>query len=212
MTTIDDLARIGVVPVVVIDDAARARDLALTLRDNGIGCAEFTLRTPAGLDALEAAATVEGFLAGAGTVLTTAQADAAAAAGAAFAVSPGYDPAVSARVRERGVAMVPGIATATELQRALADGFDHVKVFPAGALGGAAVLDALHGPFPDVRFLPSGGVDAANLGAYLSRAHVFAASGSWMVPREAIADGAFDVVADAARACAAIRDEIRTRR
>jgi 2-dehydro-3-deoxyphosphogluconate aldolase / (4S)-4-hydroxy-2-oxoglutarate aldolase len=212
MSVLAEIARIGIVPVVVIDDAARARELAVTLRDNGIGCAEFTLRTPAGIDALAAAAKVDGFVAGAGTVLTTAQADAAAAAGAAFAVSPGYDAAVADRLRGTGVTTVPGVATATELQRALADGFDHVKVFPAGSLGGASYLDALHGPFPGVRFLPSGGVDAANLGAYLSRPHVFAASGSWMVPRTAIAEGAFDVVAAAARACAVIRDETRSPR
>ncbi len=206
------ISQIGIVPVVVIDDAARGRDVARALLDGGIACAEFTLRTPAGLGALEAAAGVEGFLAGAGTVLTIAQADAAASAGAVFAVTPGYDAAIAQRMREHGAAMVPGVATATEVQRALADGFDRVKVFPAGNLGGAGYLDALHGPFPDVRFVPSGGVSPTNLADYLARPHVFAASGSWMVPRQAIADGDFAAITAAAAECARIRDEVRGER
>lgn len=206
------LSAVGIVPVVVLDDADRARDLALSLRDGGIGCAEFTLRTPAGLAAIAAASDVEGFLAGAGTVLTVEQADAAIDAGATFAVTPGYDPAVADRLRAGGVAVVPGVATPTEVQRARADGFTDVKIFPAGHLGGAGYLDALHGPFPDLRFIPSGGVDPSSLGDYLRRPWVLAASGSWMVPRDAIARGDFDTITAAAAACARIRDDARSAR
>ncbi|KRB36818.1 bifunctional 4-hydroxy-2-oxoglutarate aldolase/2-dehydro-3-deoxy-phosphogluconate aldolase [Microbacterium sp. Root180] len=208
---IAEIERIGIVPVVVLDDAARGRDLAEALRDGGIACAEFALRTPAALGALEAAAGVDGFLAGAGTVLTDEQADAAASAGAAFAVTPGYDADVAARLAANGVPLIPGIATPTEAMRALADGFAHVKVFPAGHLGGPAYLDALHGPLPGLRFLPSGGVDRATLADYLARPHVFAASGSWMVPRDLIARGEFAAIADAARECARVRDAVRSR-
>jgi 2-dehydro-3-deoxyphosphogluconate aldolase/(4S)-4-hydroxy-2-oxoglutarate aldolase len=207
--TVDALTRIGIVPVVVIDDPARAADLARALLEGGIGCAEFTLRTPRALDAISAAAAVPGFVTGAGTVLTVDQADAAIDAGASFAVSPGYDPVVSQRVVDRGAAMVPGIATPSELQQAMRDGFTHVKVFPAGLLGGPAYLDALAGPFPGIRFLPSGGVSAGTLADYLSRPHVFAASGSWMVPREAIDAGDFALVEARSREAAATRDAAR---
>jgi 2-dehydro-3-deoxyphosphogluconate aldolase/(4S)-4-hydroxy-2-oxoglutarate aldolase len=206
------ISTVGIVPVVVIDDADRAHDLALALRDGGVGCAEFTLRTPAGLAAIAATAGIEGFLAGAGTVLSVEQADAAIDAGATFAVTPGYDPAVADRLREGGVTVVPGVATPTEVQRARADGFTDVKIFPAGHLGGAGYLDALHGPFPDMRFVPSGGVSADNFGDYLRRSWVLAASGSWMVPRDAIARGDLDTIADAAAACARVRDAARSAR
>ncbi|MDQ1130298.1 bifunctional 4-hydroxy-2-oxoglutarate aldolase/2-dehydro-3-deoxy-phosphogluconate aldolase [Microbacterium sp. SORGH_AS_0888] len=214
-TSGDVLARlehVGIVPVVVVDDPDHGAPLAEALRDAGIGCAEFTLRTPAGLGALAGAARVDGFLAGAGTVLSPVQADAVADAGAAFVVSPGYAPEVIDRARAREVAMVPGVATPTEVQRAMADGFSHVKVFPAGLLGGTAYLDALGGPFPDLRVLPSGGVSADNLVDYLSRPQVFAASGSWMVPRAAIATGDFESVGRLAEACAALRDRARSAR
>lgn len=205
------IEHIGIVPVVVLDDVRHGAPLAEALRDGGIGCAEFTLRTPAGLGALAAAAQVEGFLAGAGTVLTVEQADAVADGGAQFAVSPGYSPDVNERVRARGMTMVPGVATPTEVQRAVADGFTHVKVFPAGVLGGVAYLDALAGPFPELRVLPSGGISAGNLADFLSRPAVFAASGSWMVPRSAIASGDFAAITRLARECVALRDEIRGR-
>ena len=207
--TMTAISAIGIVPVVVIDDAGRAADLAHALLDGGIGCAEFTLRTPGAIDAIRAAAAVPGFVTGAGTVLSSVQADAVVDAGASFVVSPGYDPEVSRRVTNLGVAMVPGIATPTELQRAIADGFTHVKVFPAGHLGGPAYLDALAGPFPGIRFLPSGGVGPDTLAEYLRRPHVFAGSGSWMVPRHAIDAGDFALVSERSRAASDIRDHAR---
>ncbi|KEP76101.1 keto-deoxy-phosphogluconate aldolase, partial [Microbacterium sp. SUBG005] len=107
--------------------------------------------------------------------------------GATYLVSPGFDDAVAQRAAQRGVPLVPGIATATEIQRAIAAGLDHLKVFPAVAVGGAAALKAFAGPFPGVRFLPSGGVSAANAAEYLALPSVFAVSGSWMVPAAALA-------------------------
>lgn len=176
-----------IVPVVVLDDASFAPDLADALTAGGIPCAEITLRTPAALDAIRAVAGRPDFAVGAGTVLTVAQVDAAVDAGATYLVSPGFDDAVAQRAAQRGVPLVPGIATATEIQRAIAAGLDHLKVFPAAAVGGTAALKAFAGPFPGVRFLPSGGVSAANAAEYLALPSVFAVSGSWMVPAAALA-------------------------
>lgn len=187
VSVVGEITRGAVVPVVVIDDAAHAGDLARTLRDNGIATAEVTLRTPAALEAIRAMAAIDGFLVGAGTIINVADADAAIDAGARFLVSPGLDEPAVDRAAERGIPFVPGVATATEVQRAQAAGLTHVKLFPAGVLGGRALIDALAAPFPYIRFLPSGGVDSQNLTNYLASPAVFAVSGSWMVPRTAIA-------------------------
>lgn len=189
------LTRIGVVPVVVIDDAGRARDLARTLRDNGVATAEITLRTTAGLDAIRIMSEVEGFLVGAGTVLIPEDADAAIDAGAAYLVSPGLDLSLVRRAHSRGVPFVPGVGTATDVQNAVSAGLTHLKLFPASTAGGKSFIDAVAGPFPGVRFLPSGGVSTHNMLDYLSSPAVFAVSGSWLAPREAIAAGDFDLVA-----------------
>lgn len=180
-----------IVPVVVIDDAAHAPELADALASGGIRCAEITLRTPAGLDAIRATGGRPDFVVGAGTVLTTDQVDAAADAGARFLVSPGLDDAVISRAAERGIPIVPGVATATEIQRALSRGIRHLKLFPAGLVGGLAAVRAFAGPFPDVRFLPSGGISVDNAREYLASPSVFAVSGSWMVPTAAVAAGDF---------------------
>lgn len=188
------LAGNRIVPVVVIDDAGAAPDLADALSAGGIRCAEITLRTPAGVDAIRAVAGRSDFVVGAGTVLTADQVDAAADAGARFLVSPGLDDAVVGRAAERGVPIVPGVGTATEIQRALGRGIRHLKLFPANLVGGLAAVRAFAGPFPDVRFLPSGGVSVDNAAEYLAAPSVFAVSGSWMVPAGAVASGDFEAV------------------
>jgi 2-dehydro-3-deoxyphosphogluconate aldolase / (4S)-4-hydroxy-2-oxoglutarate aldolase len=190
-----DLARIRIIPVIVIDDPGAAPDLAAALDAGGIGCAEVTLRTAAGITAISAiAAEHPRFVVGAGTVLTIHDVDRIADAGASFAVSPGLDEAVVERAHGRGLAALPGIATATELQRAVGAGLERVKFFPAGSLGGIDAIDALSGPFPGVKFLPSGGVSASNARAYLDSPAVFAVSGSWMAPRELIAARDWDEI------------------
>ena len=183
-----------IVPVVVIDDAGAAPDLADALAAGGIRCAEITLRTPAGLEAIRAVAGRSDFVVGAGTVLTAEQVDAAADAGARFLVSPGLDDAVITRAAERRMPLVPGVATATEVQRALGHGIRHLKLFPANLIGGLAAVRAFAGPFPVVRFLPSGGVSADNAAEYLASPSVFAVSGSWMVPASAVSSRQFEVV------------------
>ena len=195
MSTLETITRIGIVPVITIDDAARAVDLASALAAGGIDCAEITLRTPAGLAAIAAiAAALPDFTVGAGTVLTSSDVDRVTDAGASFIVSPGFDDEVVDRARERGVLPVPGVATATEVQRALRAGVDHLKLFPAAQLGGRAMVDALAAPFPQVRFLPSGGVTAENAADYAASPAVFAVSGSWMATRAMIAAGDWETV------------------
>jgi len=188
---LDRLAVARIVPVIVLDDAADAGPLADALLAGGIDCAEITLRTPAGLAAVQALAHRDDILVGAGTVLTAAQTDEAVAAGARFVVSPGLGLDVVSRAQQLGVAVLPGVATATELQTAAAAGLGAVKFFPAGALGGLGMLDALAGPFPGMRFMPSGGVTAENAADYLAHPSVFAVGGSWMVPRTLIGAGRF---------------------
>jgi len=182
------LAAVRVIPVVVIDDGAAAAPLADALADAGLPCAEITLRTPAGEAAIEIMAQQRGLLVGAGTVLDADQAERAVAAGARFIVSPGFDDEVVRRCQELSVPVLPGAATATEIQRARRAGLGVVKYFPAETLGGVNALDAVAAPFPDMRFIPTGGIGPKNMEAYLTREAVLAVGGSWMVPRELIAD------------------------
>jgi 2-dehydro-3-deoxyphosphogluconate aldolase/(4S)-4-hydroxy-2-oxoglutarate aldolase len=190
------LASSPIIPVVVIEDADDGPTLAAALLRGGIRCAEITLRTPAALDAIRAiaAGTDPAFTVGAGTVLNVDQLDAAVAAGAAFVVSPGLDPAVVERARDRGIEVLPGAATATEIQHARRLGVRTVKFFPADRLGGLATISALAAPFSDMAFVPSGGVSAANIGDYLAHASVPAVSGSWMVARSLVAGRDFDAI------------------
>lgn len=193
-----------IVPVVVIDDAGMAADVAGALAAGGIRCAEITLRTRAGLASIAAVAGLPDFTVGAGTVLTSDQVDACVDAGAEFVVSPGFDEAVVRRAQERGVVALPGIATATELQWAMRAGLDTVKFFPADRLGGLAGVSALAGPFPGIRFFPSGGVGIGNVVEYLAHPAVFAVGGSWMVPRAAIAGHDVDSITRLTTAAAAL--------
>lgn len=191
LPTIDWLGQARLVPVIVLDDPADAEPLADALLAGGIDCAEITFRTPAGPAAVAALAHRHDLLVGAGTVLTADQVDVAVAAGARFLVSPGLDLDMVERARQHGVTVLPGVATATEVQAAVGAGLGAVKFFPAGQLGGLGMLDALAGPFPGMRFMPSGGVTEANAGEYLGHPSVFAVGASWMVPRSMIRMGDF---------------------
>jgi 2-dehydro-3-deoxyphosphogluconate aldolase/(4S)-4-hydroxy-2-oxoglutarate aldolase len=196
------LSEIRIVPVVVLDDPGIANDLADALVAGGIPCAEITFRTPAGLEALKELRGRTDLLLGAGTVLSATDVDLAADAGARFIVSPGFGADVVARCRERGVTAISGVATASELQAAVGAGLRHVKFFPAEQAGGLPMLSALSGPFPEVRFMPSGGLRPDNMNTYLDHPAVFAAGGSWMVPRAEIVAGNFQEIA---RLCAETR-------
>ncbi len=183
----DDLFRgHHVVPVVVIDDPDDAPALGNALVDGGILCAEITFRTAAAGAAIKRLSQRDDLLVGAGTVLDAAQVDLAVDLGARFIVSPGFSTEVVRRAAERGVPAIPGVATASEVQGALSSGVRTVKLFPAGLLGGVDMVRALAGPFPELRFIPSGGITLADAPGYLALPCVTAVGGSWMVPRDAI--------------------------
>lgn len=188
------IAAVGVVPVVEIDDADAAAPLGEALVEAGLPLIEITLRTPAALAAIRAAASDSRLLVGAGTVVDADQVDAAAEAGARFVVSPGISAAVVERCRERGLLCLPGVATPTDIMTGIALGLDTLKLFPAGTIGGPAAVKALSGPFPQVRFVPTGGITAETARSYLDLPAVLAVGGSWMVPRAAIRDGDWDTV------------------
>jgi 2-dehydro-3-deoxyphosphogluconate aldolase/(4S)-4-hydroxy-2-oxoglutarate aldolase len=189
--SIEDILRLGpVMPVVTIDDAAHAVPLARALVAGGVRAIEITLRTAAGLEAIRAIAReVPEAVPGAGTVLTAADLRAAADAGARFAVSPGATPSLIAAAAQGPLPFLPGIATASELMQLLEAGFSAAKFFPAAPAGGVAALQALAGPFPQVRFCPTGGVDPESAPRYLALPSVLCVGGSWLAPRDAVAAG-----------------------
>ncbi len=182
--TIDAVMRLApVIPVIVIDDAARARPLAEALVAAGHFALEVTLRTPAALDAIAEMAGVAGAVVGAGTVLDEAQMDRAIAAGARFIVSPGLTGHLGRAAIERGVPFLPGVATAADIMRGLDLGLDRFKFFPAVASGGIPALKALAAPFGAARFCPTGGITAATAPDWLALPAVVCVGGSWMVPQ-----------------------------
>jgi 2-dehydro-3-deoxyphosphogluconate aldolase/(4S)-4-hydroxy-2-oxoglutarate aldolase len=199
--TIDEILQAGpVMPVVVIDDAAHAVPLARALVAGGIRAIEITLRTGAALDAIEAIARdVPEAIPGVGTAITAADVLAALDAGAKFIVSPGMTPALRDAAIGSGLPFLPGVATASELMAGMAAGLAAFKFFPAAQAGGIEGLKALGGPFPSVRFCPTGGVSAANAAAYLALPNVACVGGSWLAPRETIAAGEFAKIEGLAR-------------
>ena len=177
-----------VIPVIVIDDASAAVPLARALVAGGIRVLEVTLRTPAALAAIAAIArSIPDVIVGAGTVRSDADARAALAAGARFAVSPGFSPRIVAACRELGLALLPGVATASEVMLAADHGFRFLKFFPAAAAGGTATLKAWASVFADISFCPTGGITAASAPDYLALANVKVVGGSWLTPSDALA-------------------------
>ena len=188
------------VAVTTVSHADEVEPLAASLVAAGLQTVEITLRTAAGLPALRTLASVPGLVVGAGTVLDVVQADAAIAAGARFVVTPGLSEDVVAACRQQGCPVLPGVATPSEVMRALDLGLTLLKFFPAEVLGGVAALRALGGPFPQVRFMPTGGVSLANLQGYLDLPTVTAVGGSWMVAPDLLRAGRWDEVTDLAAA------------
>ena len=179
-----------VIPVIVLIDVAHAVPVARALVAGGIRMLEVTLRTPQALACIEAIAReVPEAVVGAGTVRNRSDAQAASMAGAQFAVSPGYTPAVGLACRDLGLALLPGVATGSEIMMAQEDGFTELKFFPALQAGGAAMLKAWSGPFFDVKFCPTGGVTLQNAPDFLALPNVVCVGGSWLVPPDALAAG-----------------------
>ena len=197
---VTELRRLRLVPVIVIDDHSGASSLAQALVDGGLPCAEVTFRTKGAREALERiSAEFPQILAGAGTVLTPAQAKEARDAGARFVVAPGFSPAVVEYCIEHDIPVFPGIATPSEIEAALMRGLNVLKFFPAEPLGGLSYLKAIAAPYGMVEFMPTGGISLQNVGSYLSFPRVVACGGSWIAPPDWIASGQFDRIAAAAR-------------
>lgn len=208
-TLASSLREARILAVITIGNPADAAELGRALLDGGIRAVELTLRTPAALEALRALrAAVPELLVGAGTVLTPAQAEDVLAAGAAFALAPGFDPATVRRCGEIGLPFVPGVATASEIQAALGAGCRLLKLFPAEPLGGVRGLRTLAAPFAHlgVSFVPLGGIDPARAPAYLAEPLVTALGGSWIATPELIRERAWETIRrQAAEASALVR-------
>ena len=190
MDIVETLKAAGVIPVIVIDDEAKAVPLANALVGGGLPVLEVTFRTKAAAGAIaRIRAEVPDAVVGAGTLITKEQVKAAKDAGAVFGVAPGFDPAIIAYAQEIGLPMVPGIATASELSQALTAGVPMVKFFPAEAAGGVKMIKNLLGAFrfTGVKFMPTGGINAENVKDYLAVPEVVACGGTWIVPKDALA-------------------------
>ncbi|WP_322999891.1 bifunctional 4-hydroxy-2-oxoglutarate aldolase/2-dehydro-3-deoxy-phosphogluconate aldolase [Castellaniella sp.] len=200
MNALELLAHSPVMPVIVIQDTESAVDLARALVAGGIRSLEITLRSPAALDAIRVIRDqVPGALVGVGTVRTPDQLQAALQAGACFGVSPGLTPALAQAAQSAGIPFLPGVATASEAMQAADWGFNVQKLFPAEAVGGAALLKAWHGPLPDLMFCPTGGIHAGNAASYLALPNVGCVGGSWLTPAQAVVNRDWDVITQLAR-------------
>jgi 2-dehydro-3-deoxyphosphogluconate aldolase/(4S)-4-hydroxy-2-oxoglutarate aldolase len=193
------LARGPVVPVLVIKDINQAMPLAQALCEGGLGVLEITMRSACALDAISCLRhRFPDLLIGAGTLRLVEQVNQVVNAGAQFAVSPGYDPALGTACREQGLDLLPGVATAGELMQANRDGFYFVKLFPAEAIGGRALVQSLASPFAETLFCPTGGIDAVKATGYLGLGNVACVGGSWMVPATALAQSDWTAIRDLA--------------
>ncbi|MGJ8547549.1 MAG: bifunctional 4-hydroxy-2-oxoglutarate aldolase/2-dehydro-3-deoxy-phosphogluconate aldolase [Sulfitobacter sp.] len=188
-----------IVPVLVIDDAATAKSLAQALVAGGLPALEVTLRTPAALEAIRQMAQVPGGFVGAGTLITPEDVRAAKSAGASFGVSPGATDELLAACEAEDLPLLPGAATASEAMRLLARGYDMLKFFPAEASGGAPALKAIGAPLPQITFCPTGGISPGNAASYLALSNVLCAGGSWVAPKDLIAQGRWDEIETLAR-------------
>ncbi len=203
------LAHFRVVPVVSIQAAADAPGLAGALAAGGLPVAEITFRTDAAAEAIAAIRSAHPeVLVGAGTVLDVGTVDRALDAGAEFIVAPGFNPRVVDHCITRGVAVIPGVVTPTEIEAALARGLSLVKFFPAEAVGGTRYLKAVAAPYRSVRFMPTGGVSPANLAEYLALPSVTACGGSWIATAEAIAANRWDEISRLAAEAVTIASEV----
>lgn len=191
----DDIKKLKIVPVIAIEDAKDARNLAQALIEGGLPVAEVTFRTSAAEESIRIMSeNFPNMLIGAGTVLTTEQVDRAINAGAKFIVSPGLNPEVVKYCVDRDIAIIPGCATPSDIEQAIALGLSVVKFFPAEAAGGIKMIKAMSAPYSGIRFMPTGGINAGNINDYLSFDKVIACGGSWMVKSSMIKAGEFDKI------------------
>ena len=206
----EQFAKIGIIPVVVLDDPKDAAPLAKALCENGLPCAEVTFRTAAAEESIRIMAReFPDMLVGAGTVLTTEQVDRAVNAGAKFIVSPGLNPKIVQYCIDKSIPITPGTQTPSEMEQALELGLKVVKFFPAEPAGGLNMIKAVAAPYVDLKFMPTGGVNAKNVRDYLAYNKIIACGGSWMVKKDLISAGKWDEVAALVKEAADIVKEIR---
>ncbi len=202
--------QLGIVPVVVLNDAKDAPALAKALCDGGLPCAEVTFRTDAAEESIRVISEqFPDMLVGAGTVLTTEQVDRAVAAGARFIVSPGFNPKVVSYCLEKGVPVIPGCITPSEVEQALELGLTTLKFFPAEPAGGLPMIKAMCAPYTSVNFMPTGGINQNNVKDYLAYNRIVACGGSWMVKDSLIKAGDFAKIEELTREAVEIVREIR---
>lgn len=207
---LEKIQKIGIVPVVVLEDAKDAAPLAQALMKGGLPCAEVTFRTDAAEESIRIMSEqFPDMLVGAGTVLTTEQVDRAVAAGAKFIVSPGLKPRIVQYCAEKGVLMMPGCSNPSDIELALDNNLEVVKFFPAEAAGGLPMIKAMAAPYVGVKFMPTGGINAKNVRDYLSYDRVIACGGSWMVKGELVKEGKFDEIEKLTREAVEIVKESR---
>ena len=210
MSIFEQFSKIGIIPVVVLDDAKDAEPLARALCEGGLPCAEVTFRTAAAAESIRIMS--EKFpemLVGAGTVLTTAQVDEAIACGAKFIVSPGLKPTVVQYCLDKGIPVTPGTQTPSDIEKAIELGLDVVKFFPAEPAGGLSMIKAVAAPYVGLRFMPTGGISAKNVRDYLAYDRIIACGGSWMVKGDLGKAGKFDEIKALVSEAAAIVREVR---
>jgi 2-dehydro-3-deoxyphosphogluconate aldolase/(4S)-4-hydroxy-2-oxoglutarate aldolase len=202
-----EIMQVGpVIPVIVIDDPAHAVPLARALVAGGVRVHEVTLRTAAGIGAVRAIAReVPDAIVGVGTITTPEDFFAARDAGAKFGVSPGLTPALVQAAKESGLPLLPGVMTPSDVIAARAAGFQRLKLFPAQQAGGIGMLKAMHGPFPDVVFCPTGGVTQETAPEFLALPNVACVGGSWLTPKKAMEDGNWGEVTRLAEKAAGLR-------
>ena len=207
---LEQIQKIGIVPVVVLNDAKDAEPLAKALCDGGLACAEVTFRTAAAEESIRIMSEkFPDMLVGAGTVLTTEQVDRAVAAGAKFIVSPGLNPRIVKYCVDKGILITPGCANPSDIEQALEQGLEVVKFFPAEAAGGLKMIKAMAAPYVGVKFMPTGGINQNNVREYLAYDRILACGGSWMVKSDLVDAGKFDEIEKLARECVDIVKESR---
>ena len=210
MLTIEQVAACGVVPVVVLDDAEQAVPTAKALLKGGINAMEITFRTAAAKASIaKVAAEVPEMIVGAGTVVNVEQLHDAVNAGAKFIVSPGSDADVIKEAIRLNVPITPGVVTPSEIMLGLKHGIRVFKFFPAERYGGLKTLKALSGPFPQIKFIPTGGISQANAADYFKNPKIQAVGGSWMVTKDMVAAGDYDGITEKSAAATALYKSIR---
>ena len=205
----EKFGNIGIIPVVVLDDAKDAEKLGEALVAGGLPCAEVTFRTDAALESIKIMAQNKDLLVGAGTVLSIEQVDKAVNAGAKFIVSPGLNPKVVKYCVDNNIPITPGTQTPSEMEQALELGLNVVKFFPAEPAGGLNMIKAVAAPYTSLKFMPTGGINSKNVVDYLMYDKILACGGSWMVKKDLIAAGSWDKLKSMIKEAAEIVKEVR---